>query len=380
MTADISRKGAPRILLTTGGTGGHVFPALAVAEEIKRRYPAARILFMGGQYGKEAIWVNKAGLEFVGLPVRGMIGRGIKAIAAAGSMVCAVFQAVKIIRDFKPDVVAGFGGYAAFAGVLAGALCRAPVLIHEQNAVPGVSNKLLGKVADRVCIFMPESAGYFPEHKVVATGNPVRAKIMFSGAGRTYAGSARHLLVVGGSQGARAVNEAVLRALPALKAVGAEIWHQTGEMDFEMVKAGYAAADFSPEKARLEPFISDMGEAYAWADLGLMRSGASSVAELAAAGLPALLVPFPFATHDHQTHNARFLSEAGAAILIEQKDISNMDLGARIVALLDDPEGLRKMSAACAALGEPDAAGRVLEVMREISPGEHWDTGNSNAG
>ena len=380
MTTDISRQGAPRILLTTGGTGGHVFPALAVAEEIKRLYPAAEILFMGGQYGKEAIWVNKAGVEFVGLPVRGMIGRGIKAVAAAGSMICAVFQAVKIIRDFRPDVVAGFGGYAAFAGVLGGAFCRRPVLIHEHNAVPGVSNKIVGKVADRVCIFMPESAGHFPEHKVVATGNPVRAKIMFSGAGRTYVGSTRRLLVVGGSQGARAVNEAVLKALPALKAAGVEIWHQTGEMDFEMVKAGYAAAEFSPEQARVEPFISDMGEAYAWADLGLMRSGASSVAELAAAGLPALLVPFPFATHDHQTHNARFLSEAGAAVLIEQKSIGNLDLGARIVALLNDSENLRKMSAACAALGEPNAAGRVLEVMREISPGEHWNIGISDAG
>lgn len=375
----MTERRSPRIILTTGGTGGHVFPALAVAEEIKRLYPEARILFMGGQYGKEAIWANKAGLEFIGLPVRGMVGRGLKAIAAALNMLCAVGQAVKVIREFKPDVVAGFGGYAAFAGVMAGALCRRPVLIHEQNAVPGVSNKILGKVADRVCISMPESAGYFAARKVVSTGNPVRSGIAASGAARAF-GRTRRLLVVGGSQGARAINEAVLRALPAFKGAGVEIWHQTGEMDLEMVRGAYAAADFDLAKARVEPFISDMAEAYGWADLGLMRSGASSVAELAVAGLPALLIPFPFATHNHQVHNARFLSEAGAAILVEQKDICGIDLGARLIALLSDIEGLRRMSAACAALGESEAARRVLGVMREISSGEHWNTGASNAG
>ena len=364
---------APRIILTTGGTGGHVFPALAVAEEIKRLHPGVRILFMGGQYGKESGWANKAGLEFVGLPVRGMIGRGFKAVAAAGNMLCAVFQAVKIIREFKPDVVAGFGGYAAFAGVMAGAICRSPIMIHEQNAVPGAANKILGKVADKVCISMPESATYFAAGKVVATGNPVRFGIMASGAGRSYASARRHLLVVGGSQGARALNEGVIKILPALKAAGVEIWHQTGELDAEMVKAAYAAADYGEGKARVEPFIVDMAEAYAWADLGLMRSGASSVAELAVAGLPAVLIPFPFATHNHQLHNARFLSEAGAAVLVEQKDLSNMDLGGRIIALLGDAEGLRHMSGAAAALGRPQAAGEVLAVMRDISPGKHWD-------
>ncbi len=366
-------KAMPRILLTTGGTGGHVFPALAVAEEIRRLYPEAAILFMGGQYGKESGWANKAGLEFVGLPVRGMIGRGFKALAAAGNMVCAVLQAVKIIREFKPDVVAGFGGYAAFAGCMAGAVCRCPVLIHEQNAVPGAANKILGKVAARVCISMPESAAYFAAGKVAVTGNPVRSGIAASAEGRSYEGGARRLLVVGGSQGARALNEAVIKILPALKAAEVEIWHQTGELDAEMVKAAYASAGLVEPEARVEPFIVDMAEAYAWADLGLMRSGASSVAELAVAGLPAVLIPFPFATHNHQAHNARFLSGAGAAILVEQKDINSMDLGGRIIALFHDAEGLRRMSAAGAALGRPQAAALVLDAMRAVSPGEHWD-------
>ncbi len=377
-------KAALRILLTTGGTGGHVFPALAVAEEIKRLYPDAKILFMGGQYGKEAVWTNKAGLEFVGLPVRGMVGRGLKAVAAAGNMVCAVFQAIKIIHEFKPDVVAGFGGYAAFAGVMAGVICRRPVLIHEQNAVPGTANKILGKLAKRVCIFMPESAAYFAAHKIVTTGNPVRAGIMLASQGRAYAGQTRRLLVVGGSQGARALNAAVIKALPVLKAAGVEIWHQTGEMDLDMVKAAYAAENFAGDsvrpRIRVEPFITDMAEAYAWADLGLMRSGASSVAELAMAGLPAVLVPFPFATHNHQVHNARFLSEAGAALLVEQKDLGALNLGERIIGLFENPEELRRMSAVGAALARPEAAGAVLAVMREISPGAPWQTGSDNAG
>ena len=367
-------KSAPRIILTTGGTGGHVFPALAVAEEIKRLYPAAKILFMGGQYGKESGWANKAGLEFVGLPVRGMIGRGFKAIAAAGNMICAVFQAVKIIRDFKPDVVAGFGGYAAFAGVMAAVLCRRQTLIHEQNAVPGSANKLLGKFVNRVCISMPESASYFAERKITATGNPVRAGIAAASRNRGEGRRTRRLLVVGGSQGARALNEAIIKALPALKTAGVEIWHQTGELDSDMVRAAYAAQNFGEPVARVEPFIADMAEAYAWADLGLMRSGASSVAELAVAGLPSILIPFPFATHNHQVHNARFLSEAGAAILVEQKDISNIDLGGQVLALLGDTEKLQQMSAAAISLGQPEAASLVLAAMREISPGPHWDT------
>lgn len=365
---------SPRIILTTGGTGGHVFPALAVAEEIRRLHPAARILFMGGQYGKEAVWANKAGLEFVGLPVRGMIGRGFKAVAAAGNMVCAVFQAVKIIRDFKPDVVAGFGGYAAFAGVMAAVLCRRQTLIHEQNAVPGAANKLLGKFVNRVCISMPESASYFVERKITATGNPVRAGIAAASRSRDEGRRTRRLLVVGGSQGARALNEAIIKALPALKTAGVEIWHQTGELDSDMVRAAYAAQNFGEPFARVEPFIADMAEAYAWADLGLMRSGASSVAELAVAGLPSILIPFPFATHNHQVHNARFLSEAGAAILVEQKDISNIDLGGQVLALLGDTEKLQQMSAAAISLGQPEAASLVLAAMREISPGSHWDT------
>ncbi len=363
----------PRIILTTGGTGGHVFPALAVAEEIKRTCPEAQILFMGGQYGKEAIWVNKAGLEFVGLSVRGMVGRGLKAVGAGFNMLCAVFQARKIIREFKPDVVAGFGGYAAFAGVMAAKLCGCPTLIHEQNAIPGVTNKLLGKVVDKVCLSMSEAATYFPAAKIVETGNPVRTGIAVPPDGRNYERDSRHLLVVGGSQGARALNDAVSKALPALKAAGVEIWHQTGERDSEMVEKAYADAGYA--QAKVEPFITDMPAAYAWADLGLMRSGASSVAELAVAALPSILIPFPFATHNHQVFNARHLSEAGAAILVEQKDLPAVDLGEMIVGLLQDPARLREMAAKNQALGQSAAAVNVFAAIRALAPQAKWEQG-----
>ena len=257
---------------------------------------------------------------------------------------------------------------------MAGALRRCPVLIHEQNAVPGVSNKILGKVARRVCLSMPESAAYFAKTKVTLTGNPVRAGIMAVGQGRSYTRGTRRLLVVGGSQGARALNEAIIKILPALKAADIEIWHQTGELDADMVKAAYAAAGFAQDQARVEPFIVDMAEAYAWADLGLMRSGASSVTELAVAGLPAVLIPFPFATHNHQVHNARFLSEAGAAILVEQKDLNAINLGERILGLLENQQELQRMGTACAGLGQPEAAARVFAAMRAIAPGKHWDS------
>jgi len=233
-----------RVILTTGGTGGHIFPALAVAEEITRRHPKARILFLGGQYGPEADLAARAGLEYVGLPVRGVMGRGLRAVAAAGAMALGVWRAVSVVRRFDPDMVVGFGGYAAFAGVLAARLCGRPAAIHEQNSIPGLTNRLLGRVVQRVFLSLPDTAGIFPARRCVLTGNPVRAAIVASGEAAATPRSARsrRLLVMGGSLGARAVNEAVVAALPALRDAGVELWHQTGTADWERVRAGYKPA------------------------------------------------------------------------------------------------------------------------------------------
>lgn len=373
-----------RIILTTGGTGGHIFPALAVAEEITRRHPKARILFMGGQYGPEADLAARAGLEYVGLPVRGVLGRGLRAVAAAGAMGLGVWRAVSVVRRFDPDMVVGFGGYAAFAGVLAARLCGRPAAIHEQNAIPGLTNRLLGRVVQRVFLSLPDTAGAFPARRCVATGNPVRAAIVAAGTAAAAendkalrSAHSRRLLVMGGSLGARAINEAVVAALPALRDAGVELWHQTGVADWERVRAGYKQAGIS--EARVEAFIDDVASAYTWADLVLCRAGATSVAELAVAGKPSVLVPFPFATHNHQWHNARHIADAGAAQVVEQKDIvpgadgkpavTPVSLDRVLVELLADRQRLADMSRAARSMGRPQAAAAVVDGMEAILAG-----------
>ena len=376
-----------RVILTTGGTGGHIFPALAVAEEITRRYPKARILFLGGQYGPEADLAARAGLEYVGLPVRGVMGRGLRALAAAGAMGLGVWRAVSVVRRFDPDIAVGFGGYAAFAGVLAARLCGRPAAIHEQNAIPGLTNRLLGHVVQRVFLSLPDTTGVFPARRCVPTGNPVRAAIVAAGAtgaagaaekgGVSRSAHSRRLLVMGGSLGARAINEAVVAALPTLRDAGVELWHQTGVADWERVRAGYKQAGIS--EARVEAFIDDVASAYTWADLVLCRAGATSVAELAVAGKPSVLVPFPFATHNHQLHNARHVADAGAALVVEQKDVAPgadgrpavapVSLDRVLVELLADRERLADMGRAARAMGRPQAAAAVVDGMEAILAG-----------
>ena len=349
-----------RLLLTTGGTGGHIFPALAVAEEARRLHPGVRILFVGSQYGPEGEWARKAGLDFVGLPVRGFIGRGLRSVGAACGMAVALVRALWLVRSFRPQVVAGFGGYAAFAPVAAARFWGIPVAVHEQNAVAGVSNKTLGRMAHKVLLSLAGTQG-FAAHKCVLTGNPVREAVAAVGQ-QDCAFDRKHLLITGGSQGATALNKAVVAALPRLMEAGVTWKHQTGQRDLAWVREAYAAAGCDTEWA--QPFIHDMAEAYAWADLVLCRSGATSVAELAAAGRGSVLVPFPFATHDHQTHNARLLAETGAAMMVAEKDLEIFDMTALLLRLLGEPHTLADMGRAALAEARPDAA---QAVVREIS-------------
>ena len=348
-----------RTILTTGGTGGHIFPALAVAEQLRRRYPGIEVLFVGSQYGPEGALAEKAGLEFVGLPVRGFLGRGIKAVGAAAGMARALVRATALIRRFRPQVVVGFGGYAAFAPVLAARLYGIPTAVHEQNAVAGVSNRILSRFAGRVFLSLPGTEGFAVE-KCVVTGNPVRRSVVEVGM-RPRPETRRHLLVMGGSQGARALNEFMLKALPQMRAADVEIRHQTGARDEDRVRDAYMTAGYAG--SCVEPFITDMAAAYDWADLVLCRSGATSVAELAAAGVPSVLVPFPHATHDHQTCNARFLAACGAALLVPEKDLAALDVAGMLIRLFDEPETLRRMGQAARFRALPDAAARVVEEL-----------------
>lgn len=351
-----------RIILTTGGTGGHIFPALAVAEELRRRYPGIRTLFAGSQYGPEKNLAEKTGLEFVGLPVRGFLGRGVRALGAAAGMSRAVARAMGLVRRFRPQIVVGFGGYAAFAPVLAARLQGIPIAVHEQNAVAGVSNRLLGRLARRVFLSLPDTRGFASE-KCVLTGNPIRRSVVEAGMRARPTGT-RHLLVTGGSQGARALNDLIVEALPRLRSAGVEIRHQTGLRDEERVRAAYLNAGY--DGSCVEPFITDMAAAYAWADLALCRSGATSVAELAAAGKPSVLVPFPHATHDHQTCNARVLTACGASLLLPEKGTTARKMTETLLGLFEEPERLRRMGEAARSRALPDAAARVVDQLASL--------------
>ena len=364
-----------RIIVTTGGTGGHIFPAIAVAEEIQRRYRDTKVLFMGGKYGPEGDLAAQAGLEFVGLPVRGFIGRGFGMLGAGFGMLRALTKAVIVIRRFKPDAVIGFGGYAAFAGVMAARHVGVPCAIHEQNAIPGAANKILARRVDRVFVSLPDVRATFPEEKTVFTGNPVRAAIAdmarnFDALQKNEFG--KRVLILGGSQGARAINDCVIANMTALIDAGMTLWHQAGVADFERVRDAYRKN--GGEKMRVDGFIRDMAAAYGWADIVVCRAGATTIAELTCAGLPAVFIPFPAAAHDHQTHNARYLAAVGAAELIPQSRIE-LDRGnpaflvERLEALLADEEKLRSMRAESRSLARPEAAVALVNAMEKITAG-----------
>ena len=352
-----------RVILTTGGTGGHVFPALAVAETLRTH--GVECLFVGSEYGREGEWAREAGLEFVGLPVRGVLGRGFRAVGALFNMVRAVGMARKLVKNYKPDAVAGFGSYASCASLVAARTLGLPILVHEQNSYPGLTNRMMGRLAKTVCLSMDDaSESGFQAEKCIWTGNPVRKSILAAAGSMHPEGAhAPHLLVLGGSLGARAVNSVVLGGLLRFMEAGIEIRHQTGRDDYERVEAGYKAHGL--DSSGVMPFIDDMAEAYAWADLVLCRAGASTVAELAVCGKAAVFIPFPHATHDHQVHNARIVCREGAGMMFSEQEAVHKDVTGTLLMLLRDKDQLLIMGKAALTLARPDAAESVAaEIMK----------------
>ncbi len=355
-----------RIILTTGGTGGHIFPALAVAEAVKKRFPQCRILFVGGNHGPEAELVKEAGLDFRALPSQGILGKGLKSVPGLMRMGWGVLRGIMLIRSFGPEVIIGFGGYAGFPAVMAGTLLHVPTAVHEQNSIPGMSNRMLGRRVNRIFCSFEDKKACFPARKVSMTGNPVRREIVRlreRDAGRK-AGRSKNLLILGGSQGATAINKAVVEILPALCREKVNIWHQTGNKDIEWVRRGYE--EVCP-KARVEPFIKDMAAAYEFADLVLCRAGASTLAELSIAGKASILVPFPYAAHDHQLQNARYLEEAGAALVLVQSCMSEVNVAGSITDLLAMPEKLKSMGRNALRLAKPEAADVIVDHMESMA-------------
>lgn len=351
-----------RLILTTGGTGGHIFPALAVAESVRAQIPGCEMLFVGGERGPEREWAFKAGLDFVALPVKGVLGRGLRGVATAMWLGRSLFSAWRLLRSFKPDAVLGLGGYAGFSCTMAASLMGIPTAIHEQNSVPGVTNRILARRVGKVMVsFEDMGAPAFSRESAVLTGNPVRQEIRELRDERRVIG--RNILIVGGSQGASALNQVMLKELDRFKSLGLGIWHQTGREDYETVRAAYAE---KYPTARVDAFIEDMREAYRFADLVVCRAGATTIAELTTAGKASILVPFPYATHDHQLNNARSLEQHGAAMIFQQSQLDDISLASAVSDLFQVPERLARMGKCARDMGIPDAGERVVAEIQKL--------------
>jgi len=354
-----------RLLLAGGGTGGHLFPAVALAEQLRSEEPSGEVLFVGTERGLEYRLLPELGWPLRTIPMSGWAGLGfIARLKALGGLVKSLGQSRRIINEFRPDVVVGVGGYASVPVLLAARLGGVPYLIHEQNAWPGLANRLLGRWAKRICLSFSEAGKAFRQAPLVVTGNPVRAAM--ENCPELPAGSPV-LLVFGGSHGARAINRALVAALPQLERWRGtlHIVHQTGANEVDTVRKGYQAAGW-PEVEVL-PFITDMASAYARSALVVCRAGATTLAELTACGRPAVLIPYPFAANNHQATNATALASKGAAIMIEERDLKAAQLGILIDGLLADRPRLASMSATARSLGQRGAAGRLLAECRAVA-------------
>jgi UDP-N-acetylglucosamine--N-acetylmuramyl-(pentapeptide) pyrophosphoryl-undecaprenol N-acetylglucosamine transferase len=346
------------ILIMAGGTGGHIFPGLAVAAEM--RAAGWEVVWMGARGGMEERLVPPRGYRTAWIRARAARGKGLlqKALLPA-NLLFSFWESARHIRRLRPDVVLGLGGYVAFPGGMMASLLNRPLALHEQNAVAGLANRVLSSISDKVMVAFPGAL-----KKGEWTGNPVRADIAAMAAPQDrFQGRAGPLriLVVGGSLGAQALNEAMPKALALLQHRPVVV-HQSGEKHLDALKKHYAEAGAHGE---LVAFIDDMARRYAEADLVICRAGAVTIAELSAGGMASILVPFPFAVDDHQSANARFLADAGAAILLQQKELSAEKL-AQLIGSLDRPR-LLDMACRARALGKPDAARVVAQRCMELA-------------
>lgn len=346
------------VMILAGGTGGHIFPGLAVAAVLRAR--GVPVVWLGATGKMETRLVPEHGIEIDTLDIAGLRGKGALALLGAPLRVArAVRAAMAVIRRRRPRAVVSFGGFAAGPGGLAARLCGLPLVVHEQNRAPGMTNKVLSRFARRVLTGFP---GSFPGREE-AVGNPVRAEIAALAPPATRLAGRQgpmRLLVLGGSQGARVLNDALPTALAGLREVPLQVRHQCGQALAGEARAAYAAAGLD---VQVEPFIADMAAAYAWADLVVCRAGASTLAELCAAGIGSVLVPFAAAVDDHQTRNAEYLVEHGAAVLLRQDATLAAHLQPLLRALAADPARRLAMADAARALARTDAAERIADIV-----------------
>jgi UDP-N-acetylglucosamine--N-acetylmuramyl-(pentapeptide) pyrophosphoryl-undecaprenol N-acetylglucosamine transferase len=354
-----------RVVVAGGGTGGHLFPGIAVAREILRRRPDAQVTFAGTARGIESRVVPREGFQLDVLRSAGLKGMSPTSVARGLSLLpLSGADGWRIISRRSPDLVIGVGGYSSGPVVLIAALRGVPTLLLEQNAVPGLTNRLLARVVSGAAVTFDATLEYFGGRAHV-TGNPVRAEFFEPFDAPRGAGPSR-VLIFGGSQGAHAINVAMVEAAPRLAAGGGRlaVTHQTGERDLEFVRDGYRRAGL---EARVEPFIFTMDREMKAADLVVCRAGATTIAELTAAARPALFIPLPTAADDHQRRNAEVLASAGAAEVLDQQTLTGDLLASRIVALIDDPARRSAMAEAARRFARPDAARAIVDVALDLA-------------
>lgn len=352
-----------RVIMAGGGTGGHVIPALAIAREVQKQFPGSEVLFIGTARGMENRLVPQAGYPLRLVHVGQLKNVSVMTrLRTLFDLPLGIVAAARILREFKPEIVIGVGGYASGPAMMAAVLLRIPTMAFEPNVVPGFANRVVAKLVDCAAVHFDETRKFFRNAEV--TGVPVRSEFfeMGSAQGATFP----RLLITGGSQGAHAINMAVASILPMLKIFvpGVQIVHQTGERDLEAVRKAYADAGVAGE---VSAFIDGMAKAFAHSDVIICRSGASTVAEIAAAGKAAIFIPFPRAADDHQRRNAEALSSRNAAVLIQESELTPLKLGNEVVALLKDGARRQKMGDAARALSHADAVQRIVQMAAKAA-------------
>jgi UDP-N-acetylglucosamine--N-acetylmuramyl-(pentapeptide) pyrophosphoryl-undecaprenol N-acetylglucosamine transferase len=358
-----------RVLIAAGGTGGHIYPGIAVAKEIVRRAPKSEVRFVGTARGLENKLVPQAGFELSIIDSAGL--KSVGAIARARGLLVlpkSFLGARALIKSLRPDIVLGAGGYVSGPVVLSAAMMKLPTLVMESNALPGWTNRVLARFVDKAAVSFDAALPHF-RGKAVVTGNPVRREFSeIPQRQRDATGKGQlSILVFGGSQGAHAINEAMIAALPLLGSLAdvLRITHQTGEADFARVKSGYVAAGWN-ERASVTKYIDNMVAAFADVDLVVCRAGATTTAELIAAGKASVMIPFPLAADDHQRRNAEALERAGAGRMILQQDLSGERLAQEIATLAREPERINAMEQAARELARGDAAAAVVDMIEEL--------------
>lgn len=358
-----------RIAISGGGTGGHIYPALALVREIKKTHKDAEFLYIGTEKGLESSLVPRENIPFRTIHITGFKRKlSVENVKTIMRFLKGVRDSKKILLEFKPDIVIGTGGYVCGPVVYAAAKLGIPSIIHEQNSVPGLTNKFLSRYVDKVAVCFEAAKEFFPVEKVVMTGNPRASEVQRQDGirGKLSAGLQTNkpaILVFGGSRGARPLNEAIIKALPELSTKPYQILYVTGDVHYAEVQKE-AELSGNPDNVIIKPFIHNMPEVLAGIDLAVTRAGATTLAELTSLGVPSILIPSPYVTNNHQEKNARALSDNGAAELLLEKDLTSKKLVEQIDHIMLNKEMIANMKASSKKLGMPNAAARLYEVMQ----------------